>query len=295
MKHRGEYRPGRVRVTTAIRDQVYELVKQEDDVHRKHKHPAKWYRNEADTILDLDEDSNPSLRSYEDLLGEAREYYKKPLELDRPWDVLDCLTFPIPGRVFDEMMKLQGYLLGRKKHLTVRRARDWAMLFPKLWPLLEETYGEDDAQNRLRLMQIAAYYGRLQQRAERTGSGEPADVSELDRDFLINRDVSGPTLRKWWASIFSSTDERKRPEDVADYQTQILNELTDEQRNLFRQFLSTLVSALADAQKWNQVDFFLANHPEIQIPAETFMVLSTRRDIANLQRRLEEEKNDGKR
>jgi len=90
------YRVNRVPVTDKIRDKIIELITNEDDIATKKKHPAKWYRTETATGLKLSENANPSLRSYEDLVNETRQYLKKQNPLDDPWSFGSLINYPIP-------------------------------------------------------------------------------------------------------------------------------------------------------------------------------------------------------
>ena len=80
------YREGRTKVTEEIKRTVSRLVDQEKDWENKKKHPSRWYRTESARILGLDEDSNPSLRSYEELVREIRNNARVQNPVDKPWN-----------------------------------------------------------------------------------------------------------------------------------------------------------------------------------------------------------------
>jgi len=100
------YRVNRVPVTDKIRDKIIELITNEDDIATKKKHPAKWYRTETATELKLSENANPSLRSYEDLVNETRQYLKKQNPLDDPWSFGSLINYPIPQDKINEVWTL---------------------------------------------------------------------------------------------------------------------------------------------------------------------------------------------
>jgi hypothetical protein len=90
---KANYKEERIKFTVAIEKEVYRLIKLESDTSKKKKHPAKWYRDTVSNNLKLDESSNPSLRSYEELL---RKYKKRIAEvdpLDIPWSIGSCLIY----------------------------------------------------------------------------------------------------------------------------------------------------------------------------------------------------------
>jgi hypothetical protein len=90
------YRVNRIPVTDDIEDTVFNLIEAEHDIETKKKHPAKWYRTETAEALKLSENANPSLRSYENLVNEKRNYLKKPNPLDDPWSLGSLINYPIP-------------------------------------------------------------------------------------------------------------------------------------------------------------------------------------------------------
>jgi len=90
------YRENRVSVTDDIEDAVFDLIEEENDIGTKKKHPAKWYRTEVAERLKLSEKTNPSLRSYEELVNKKRNHFKERNALDDPWSFGSLINYPIP-------------------------------------------------------------------------------------------------------------------------------------------------------------------------------------------------------
>jgi len=96
----------RVPVTQAIKDAVFDLIAEEDDVETKKKHATKWYRDQVADRLELSKETNPSLRSYENLTKAARNYLKLPNPLDLPWSLGSLINYPIPQDKINEVWTL---------------------------------------------------------------------------------------------------------------------------------------------------------------------------------------------
>ena len=100
------YRANRIPVKDNIRNTVFNLITEENDIENKKRHPAKWYRAETATRLKLDENGNPSLRSYEDLVNEIRKYLRVRNPLDDPWSFGSLINYPIPQDKIIEVWRL---------------------------------------------------------------------------------------------------------------------------------------------------------------------------------------------
>jgi hypothetical protein len=124
------YREGRTKVTDEIKRTVSRLIDQEKDWDFKKKHPSRWYRAETARILGLDENTNPSLRSYEELCRAARKNARVQNPADKPWstallesEMLDPELIPW---VINSQANLKKYL---SKPLRIREVKWFARLF----------------------------------------------------------------------------------------------------------------------------------------------------------------------
>jgi hypothetical protein len=129
MERRG-YREARAKVTDEIKRTVSRLVDQEKDWEFKKKHPSRWYRAETARILGLDEDTNPSLRSYEELCRATRKNARAQNPADKPWNTAmletEMLDPELIPWVINAQSNLKKYL---SKPLTIREVKWFARLF----------------------------------------------------------------------------------------------------------------------------------------------------------------------
>jgi len=122
-----DYREGRVRVSKPIEESLIELIKQEDDIAKKKKHPAKWYRDEVAKFLKLSERDNPSLRSYEDKISYFRERLRIKNPLDAPWSIAASLKYGISPEATADLINVWKYCLAIGHTFTIREAK-WVAL-----------------------------------------------------------------------------------------------------------------------------------------------------------------------
>jgi hypothetical protein len=204
-----EYRVNRIPVTRIIQNKVFELITAENDTGSKKKHPAKWYRAETANKLELKEEENPSLRSYEDLVTEIRSYLKKQNPLDEPWSFGSLINYPLPPDKIIEVWRLcenlrtgepvrelpgvggeivldEFYKKFKLKWLTIRQVR-WYIILRSIPTGFEDDPDIDPAMKipeiyrRLAMVQ-AIHYAKLEQQ------------SELLNKSLITTDIDSDTL-----------------------------------------------------------------------------------------------------
>ncbi len=124
------YREGRAKVTEEIKRTVSQLVDQEKDWENKKKHPSRWYRTETTKILALDENSNPSLRSYEELVKEIRNNARVQNPVDKPWNTAllnsELLNSDLVPWIINVQHHRKQYL---SKPLTIREVKWFTRLF----------------------------------------------------------------------------------------------------------------------------------------------------------------------
>jgi hypothetical protein len=123
------YKEGRTKVTEEIKREVSRLVDQEKDWENKKKHPSRWYRSETAKILGLDENSNPSLRSYEELVREIRNNARTQNPIDKPWNTALLNSEPINTEIIPWIVSAQfNRRLFLSKPLTIREVK-WFIRF----------------------------------------------------------------------------------------------------------------------------------------------------------------------
>jgi len=124
------YRKGRSRVTEDIRREVSRLLDQEKDWESKKRHPSRWYRSEAADVLKLEDQDNPSLRSYEELIREIRKNLREVNPFDRPWNTASLNDEPINTEIIPWIVSVQ---FNRRqflsKPLTIREVKWFTRFF----------------------------------------------------------------------------------------------------------------------------------------------------------------------
>ncbi len=198
------YREGRVKVTEEVKRTVSRLVDQENDWENKKKHPSRWYRSEAARILGLDEDSNPSLRSYEELVRDVRENARVQNPVDKTWNTALLNKEPLDPEltpwIINAQYHLKKYL---SKPLTIREVKWFTRLFgfrTRIKPLPEMEDNPD-----LRLLFIssvlatwAQIYAEREKVDDIAGIQEPdfsdMDIAVVDNDLSAIREYSDEKL-----------------------------------------------------------------------------------------------------
>jgi hypothetical protein len=188
------YREGRAKVTEEIKRAVSRLVDQEGDWENKKKHPSRWYRAETVRILGLDENSNPSLRSYEELVRDVRNNARVQNPVDKSWN-----TALLNGELLDSdlipwIIKAQYH---RKKFLakplTVREVKWFTRLFGfrTYFKPLPEMENNPDLES-LFISSVLATWAQVY--AEREKIDNIAGIRELDYSdmdiAIVNNDFS---------------------------------------------------------------------------------------------------------
>jgi hypothetical protein len=132
------------------------LIKKENDFALKKVHEAKWYRDEVGKALELDEDHNPSLRSYEVLLNVLRKKMRELDPLEKPWSIGVCEANQIPDSAIPMLIEYKEISLRESQMnrikpdykpmmgpLTIRKARWMAKLAACVEPMAREIFPHD--------------------------------------------------------------------------------------------------------------------------------------------------------
>jgi len=217
-----------------------------------------------------------SIRTYENIknqLGESRR------PLDEYWSVSTGVEYPISFNSLNAVISVQSLLLKNEKRLTIRRALWIGILHPILSEALSKTYHhEHEIERDLTLLQIASFYTRMEQIAERVDAkNRYIDSLELDKVFIINKDVSFEAILKEWTNIFlPNTSEEQGTQS---------NLLIEEEQDSFIGILR-MPGSIED--KKNKI-LLLVNgdpekkvegRPELRVEILRLMATSTRKDIA---------------
>ncbi|MFC2060136.1 hypothetical protein ACFLTZ_03460 [Chloroflexota bacterium] len=198
------YREGRTKVTEEIKRTVSRLVDQEKDWENKKKHPSRWYRTETARILGLDENSNPSLRSYEELVREIRNNARVQNPVDKPWNTAllnsEMLDSDLIPWIINVQYHLKKYLA---KPLTIREVKWFTRLFgfkPYFKPLPEMENNSD--LRSLFISNVLATWAQIYAEREKVddiaGIQEPdysdLDIAIVDNDYSAIREYSDEKL-----------------------------------------------------------------------------------------------------
>ena len=198
------YREGRAKVTDEIKRTVSQLIDQEKDWGTKKKHPSRWYRSETAKILGLDENNNPSLRSYEELCRIIRKNARVQNPVDKPWNTAlldnDTLDSEIVSWIIHAQYNLKKYL---SRPLTIREIKWFSRLFGfrKFIKPLPEMEGNPDLQF-LFLSNVLTTWSQIYAEREKidnlAGIEEPdhseLDLAIVDNDYLAIREYSDELL-----------------------------------------------------------------------------------------------------
>ena len=198
------YKEGRAKVTEEIKRAVSQLVDQEKDWENKKKHPSGWYRTETARILGLNENNNPSLRSYEELVREIKSNARVQNPVDKLWNSallnVESLDPDIIPWIINEQHHRKQFL---SKPLTVREVKWFTRLFGFRTHFKPSQEIENDADLRLFfLSNVLATWAQIYAEREKVddiaGIQEP-DYSDLDiaivgNDFSAIREYSDGKL-----------------------------------------------------------------------------------------------------
>lgn len=198
------YREGRVKVTEEVKRTVSRLVDQERDWENKKKHPSRWYRSETARVLALDEDSNPSLRSYEELVRDIRKNARVQNPVDKPWNTAllnkELLDPELTPWITNAQYHLKKYL---SKPLTIREVKWFARLFGfrnrfKPLPEIENDLDLKSLFASNMLVSWAQIYAEREKVDTIAGIEEPdfsdMDIAIIDNDLCAIREYSDEKL-----------------------------------------------------------------------------------------------------
>ena len=198
------YREGRTKVTEEIKRTVSRLVDQEKDWENKKKHPSRWYRSETARILGLDENDNPSLRSYEELVREIRNNARVQNPVDKSWNTAllnsEMLDPDLIPWIINVQYHLKKYLA---KPLTIREVKWFTRLFGfrTYFKPLPEIENNPDLRS-LFISNVLATWAQIYAEREKVddiaGIQEPdysdLDIAIVDNDFSAIREYSDEKL-----------------------------------------------------------------------------------------------------
>jgi len=198
------YREARAKVTDEIKRTVSRLIDQEKDWEFKKKHPSRWYRAETARILGLDEDTNPSLRSYEELCRATRKNARVQNPADKPWNTAllesEMLDPELIPWVINAQANLKKYL---SKPLIIREVKWFARLFGfrthfKPLPEIENDHDLKFLFLTNALASWAQVYAEREKVDSIAGIEEPdysdLDLAIVDNDFSQIREYSDEKL-----------------------------------------------------------------------------------------------------
>ena len=198
------YREGRTKVSEEIKRTASRLVDQEKDWGNKKKHPSRWYRSETARILGLDENDNPSLRSYEELVREIRNNARVQNPVDKSWNTAllnsEMLDPDLIPWVINVQYHLKKYLA---KPLTIREVKWFTRLFGfrTYFKPLPEMENNPDLRS-LFISNVLATWAQIYAEREKiddiAGIQEPdysdLDIAIVDNDFSAIREYSDEKL-----------------------------------------------------------------------------------------------------
>ena len=198
------YREGRTKVSEEIKRTASRLVDQEKDWGNKKKHPSRWYRSETARILGLDENDNPSLRSYEELVREIRNNARVQNPVDKSWNTAllnsEMLDPDLIPWIINVQYHLKKYLA---KPLTIREVKWFTRLFGfrTYFKPLPEMENNPDLRS-LFISNVLATWAQIYAEREKVddiaGIQEPdysdLDIAIVDNDFSAIREYSDEKL-----------------------------------------------------------------------------------------------------
>jgi hypothetical protein len=198
------YREGRTKVSEEIKRTASRLVDQEKDWENKKKHPSRWYRSETARILGLDENSNPSLRSYEELVREIRNNARVQNPVDKSWNTALLNSEMLDPDLIPWIINLQYHLKKYlAKPLTIREVKWFTRLFGfrTYFKPLPEMENNPDLRS-LFISNVLATWAQIYAEREKVddiaGIQEPdysdLDIAIVDNDFSAIREYSDEKL-----------------------------------------------------------------------------------------------------
>jgi hypothetical protein len=190
------YREVRVKVTSNIEKELFKLLTKENDVDKKKKHPAKWYRDQVSKSLKLAETDNPSLRSYENFIHDLKKNIKVPNDLDNQWSIGSSIRYDIPADIIPKIIELEVIFGHRvteedpRVSLSIRSVRWMAKLYHSIINLVTSLFPEivRETTNNIpkyfiyEISQIYAYEEYINEHTEK----QDFNTCDLDRLFFLS-------------------------------------------------------------------------------------------------------------
>ena len=155
---------------------------------------ANHYRRVIAERLGFNDDTGPSLRSYEVWIQELRRAIKEDNPLDEMWTAGACLQYGISPDVIPILATHKAAGL----EITIRQARWLSTLYPVLDLMVGEEYPNLERLIRAEyVVEIADQYARLEQIAHMMGKPH-ADTTVLDDRYFVRKDFSAKSMSDGW-------------------------------------------------------------------------------------------------
>jgi hypothetical protein len=212
------------------------------------------------------------------LLERNRAKWDVQDNIDEPWSLGSFRDRELPPDVIESIVRIQRELKKYSRYLTHRRVLWIVCLHPYLFPVLENTFPNDTAQNEVRLLQIASFYSRLEQLALLKGKSY-ADTRVLDNAFIFSQDFSFETYVRIWLQVYvrysdgadklpSKSTSKSVHLPVARDTSKVLNELKN---------LIALTSGGIDNEK--KILDLVREYPQVRSNIEQWLAFSLRKEI----------------
>ena len=155
---------------------------------------ANHYRRVIAERLGFNDDTGPSLRSYEVWIQELRRALKEDSPMDKVWTVGACLQYDISPDVIPTLATHKAAGLG----VTIRQARWLSTLHPVLDLIVGEEFPNLERMIRAEyVVEITEQYARLEQIAQMMGKPY-ADTAALDDRYFVRKDFSAKSMSDGW-------------------------------------------------------------------------------------------------
>jgi hypothetical protein len=287
-----DYRVVRVKVSDKVRDTIANLIARENDIEKKKKYSAKWYRDEVAKQLKLKDKDNPSLRSYEVLIQGIRKSTLIDNPLDKPWSVGACQKFNIPAGMIPTLIEIQQFIKTKRlimAPVTIRQAKWFSSLYSIVLKLIKKHYSEATIALELYQLLVSDFQDSARFEKERPETSEftpveliwlviigceyankervseliredYADTSELDNLHFIREDCSVEAIVDGSWNAFATPEQKKErskflPKSVEDLE-KVFGKLNENQVDLANDFARALYSSAISARVWKE------QHPE---------------------------------
>jgi len=185
---------------------LLQLVERESDFQAKKKHPARWYRDNVGDALELKDNQNASIRSYEVKLSDIRTRLRTNSPLDAPWNIGLCLgyyetndkaiSYFIDSKEIPLLIRIKAKLEELGEVMTIRWARWLSFLAPALAPAVQYWFPKDVDEQDKRYAIISREYAARERFYQAVG--RTVNTSDLDILFFRHHDLSEDAL---WAAM----------------------------------------------------------------------------------------------